>query len=91
MEEMTTNTAAAGTGLPELERKSRTRMEREARELAIYEERKKLIAVKDQNRTNVNVFLMQRYGINNTVTLYRICNRVEKRLKEAKRQRRAQS
>lgn len=89
MEEMTINTAAE---FPGLEAKTDLQREKEGRELAIYEDREKMLAIEGQSRTNVNAYLMRRYGIHSVGTIYSICARVQKRLDaEKKRQRRARS
>lgn len=88
MEEMTINTA---TEFPGLETKTDLQKAKEERELAIYEDREKMLAIKGQSRTNVIAYLVQKYGYSN-VSIYRICARVQKRLDaEKRRQRRAQS
>lgn len=53
--------------------------EKEARELAIYNEYQKLIAEPGAQATAVNDFIMKKYGIHAPSTLYTIRKRVEMR------------
>ena len=82
MEEMTINTA---TEYPGLETKTDLQRAKEERELAIYEDREKMLAIEGQSRTNVIAYLMQRYGIHSAGTIYCICARVQKRLDAEKK------
>ena len=53
---------------------------REARDLAIYNEYNALAANPEQSREELNRYLMEKYGIHSTGTLYLIRRRVENRL-----------
>lgn len=55
--------------------------EREARDLAIYNEYNSLMTVEGQSRTVVTEHLMKKYGIHSQGTIYLIRRRVEERLK----------
>ena len=55
--------------------------EKEARELAIYNEYQRLISEPGAQATAVNDFLMKKHGIHAPSTLYTIRKRVEMRLK----------
>lgn len=57
-------------------------VEKEARELAIYNEYNELIAQPGAMSTAVNEHLMKKYGIHAKSTIWFIRNRVERRLKE---------
>lgn len=55
--------------------------EREARDLAIYNEYNSLMTVEGQSKTVVTERLMKKYGIHSQGTIYLIRRRVEERLK----------
>ena len=55
--------------------------EREARDLAIYNEYNSLMTVEGQSKTVVTEHLMKKYGIHSQGTIYLIRRRVEERLK----------
>lgn len=55
--------------------------EREARDLAIYNEYNSLMTVGGQSKTVVTEHLMKKYGIHSQGTIYLIRRRVEERLK----------
>lgn len=55
--------------------------EREARDLAIYNEYNSLMTVEGQSKTVVTEHLMNKYGIHSQGTIYLIRRRVEERLK----------
>lgn len=55
--------------------------EREARDLAIYNEYNELMSVKGQSKTLVMEHLMKKYGVHSIGTIYVIRRRVEERLK----------
>lgn len=55
--------------------------EREARDLAIYNEYNSLMTVEGQSKTVVTEHLMKKYGIHSRGTIYLIRRRVEERLK----------
>lgn len=61
--------------------KTECQVEREKRDLAIYDEWNKLVAVEGQSRTLVTEHLMKKYGIHSVGTIYIIRKRVESRLK----------
>ena len=56
--------------------------EREARDLAIYNEYNELITAKGQSKMLVMEHLMDKYGIHSIGTIYIILRRVDERLKE---------
>lgn len=58
--------------------------EREARDLAIYNEYNALIAVEGQSKTLVTEHLMKKYDIHSAGTIYLIRRRVEKKLEAQK-------
>lgn len=58
--------------------------EREARDLAIYNDWCAMTAVEGQSKTRVTEFLMQKYGIHSQGTIWAIRRRVEETLKEQK-------
>ena len=55
--------------------------EREARDLAIYNEYNDLMTVEGQSKTVVTEHLMKKYGIHSQGTIYLIRRRVEEKLK----------
>lgn len=55
--------------------------EREARDLAIYNEYNKLVSVKGQSKTLVTEHLMKKYGIHSQGTIYIIRRRIDAKLK----------
>lgn len=55
--------------------------EREARDMAIYNEYNELMTVAGQSKTVVTEHLMKKYGIHSYGTIYLIRKRVEKKLK----------
>lgn len=57
------------------------RVEKEAKELAIYNDYKELMSVQGQSATAVTEHLMEKYGIHSASTIYEIRKRVEARLK----------
>lgn len=57
-------------------------IEREQRDLAIYNEYNELMAIEGQSKTRVNEHLMKKYGLHSTGTIYVIRQRVEKQLKK---------
>lgn len=62
--------------------KTQCQEEREARDLAIYNEYNELMSVKGQSKTLVMEHLMKKYGIHSIGTIYVIRRRVEERLKK---------
>lgn len=61
--------------------KTSCQTEREARDLAIYNEYNSLMTVEGQSKTVVTEHLMKKYGIHSQGTIYLIRRRVEERLK----------
>lgn len=66
---------------PQLRKKTVLQEEREARDLAVFKEYNDLVSIDGQSRTEVNKYLMQKYDIHSTGTLYVILKRVEERKK----------
>ena len=62
-------------------RKTPFQGERDARDLAIYNEWNKLAADPEQSRVEINNYLMMKYCIHSTGTIYQIRKRVETMLK----------
>lgn len=60
--------------------KTQFRVEKEAKELAIYNEYNELMKAEGQSRTAVTSFLMQKHGIHSQSTIYEIRKKVEERL-----------
>lgn len=54
---------------------------RAARDLAIFNEYNELASVKGQSKTQINKYLMEKYDLHSTGTVYAIRKRVEERLK----------
>ncbi len=54
--------------------------EREAKDLAIYNDYNELMKVPGQSATRVTAHLMEKYGIHSASTIYEIRKRVENRL-----------
>lgn len=65
-----------------LKQKTALQEEREARDLAIYNEYNALVSDPNQSRTQANQYLMEKYGLHSTGTVYCIRKRVEERLNE---------
>lgn len=63
----------------QLRKKTALQEEREARDLAVFKEYSSLISVEGQSKTEVNKYLMQKYNIHSTGTLYVILKRAEER------------
>lgn len=63
-----------------LRTKTTLQEEREARDLAIYNEYNKLAANPDQSKVALNEYIMQKYGIHSTGTLYLIRKKVAERI-----------
>lgn len=57
------------------------RVEKEAKELAVYNDYKELMTVQGQSATAVTEHLMAKYGIHSASTIYEIRKRVEARIK----------
>ena len=55
---------------------------RAARDLAIFNEYNELASVKGQSKTQINKYLMEKYDLHYTGTVYSIRKRVEERLKK---------
>lgn len=62
--------------------KTQFQLEKEAKELAVYNEHKKLMAQPGAMATAVDEILMRKYGIYSKSTIWFIRKRVEKRLKK---------
>lgn len=62
--------------------KTKFRLKKEARELAIYNEYNELMAQPEAMATAVDKYLTQKYGFGSKSTIWSIRKRVEKRLKE---------
>lgn len=60
--------------------KTQCQTEREARDMALYNEYNELMSVKGQSKTVVMEHLMNKYGIHSVGTIYIIRRRVEERL-----------
>lgn len=71
---------------PTLSEKTPLQREREARDLAIYNEYNELAANPNQSRVALNEYIMEKYGIHSTGTLYLIRKRVEERLNTQKQE-----
>ena len=61
--------------------KTDCKMAREEKELAIYKEYQRLIAVRGAMKSAVDTFLMKKYGIFAKSTIWAIRQRVERRMK----------
>jgi hypothetical protein len=59
------------------------RQMKEAKELAIYNERKELLSQPGAMATAVDAILKAKYNIHSASTIWFVCKRVEKRLAEA--------
>lgn len=70
------------TTTPQLKKTTDLQDERAARDLAIYNEYNALAAVKGQSKTQITKYLMEKYNIHSTGTIYTIRKKVEERLKE---------
>ena len=62
--------------------KTQCQLERETRDLAIYNEYNELTSLEGQSKTLVMEHLMKKYNIHSIGTIYTIRSRVEKRLKK---------
>jgi hypothetical protein len=60
--------------------KTKWRLEKEAKELAVYNERQELIRKPGAMATAVDAYLADKYGFGAQSTVWFICKRVEKRL-----------
>ncbi len=69
------------TATPLLKKTTDLQDERNARDLAIYNEYNALAAIDGQSKTQINKFLMEKYNLHSNGTLYAIRKRVEERLK----------
>lgn len=70
---------------PKLLKKTDAQEEREARDLAVYNEYNVLAADPQQSRTKLNQYLMEKYKFRSTGTLYVILKRVKARLEEGEK------
>lgn len=73
------------TTQPKLRMKTPLQEEREARDLAIYEEYNVLAANPQQSRVALNEYFMGKYNIRSTGTLYTILKRVRTKLQEGEK------
>ena len=60
-----------------LQKKTYHQKRREERDRAIIKEYNRLVSIKGQSKTEVNKYLMGKYGIYSTSTLYAILKRAE--------------
>ena len=67
---------------PLLKKATELQEARAARDRAIYDEYNALAAVPGQSKTQINKYLMEKYDLHSTGTLYTIRKRVEDRIKE---------
>lgn len=65
---------------PTLREKTKLQEKRAARDLAIYNEYNALAANPEQSKEELNKYLMEKYDLHSTGTLYTIRKRVEQRL-----------
>lgn len=70
---------------PRLRVKTRLQEEREARDIAIYEEYHKLAANPKQSRVALNQYFMEKYDLRSTGTLYTILKRVKAKMEEGEK------
>lgn len=59
--------------------KTQCQMEREERDLAVYNDYHSIMAVEGQSKTAAHEYLCKKYGIHSQGTIYVILRRVEKR------------
>lgn len=62
--------------------RTQCQIEREERDLAVYNEYQKLMEVEGQSKVASHEYLCKKYGIHSQGTIYVILRRVEKRLKK---------
>ena len=74
------------TTKPTLRMKTKLQEKRQARDLAIYNEYNALAANPEQSKEELNKYLMEKYDIHSTGTLYLIRKRVEERLNAQKQE-----
>ncbi len=74
------------TTTPTLRVKTVLQEKREARDLAIYNEYNALASNPEQSKEELNRYLMEKYNIHSTATLYLIRKRVEERLNAQKQE-----
>ncbi|MBD5240485.1 MAG: hypothetical protein HDS59_00130 [Barnesiella sp.] len=67
---------------PRLKKTTDLQDERAARELAIFTEYNELAAIDGQSRTQINKYLMEKYDIHSSGTIYEIRKRVALRLQK---------
>lgn len=68
------------TATPRIKKTTDLQDRRAARDLAIFNEYNALAAVEGQSKTQINKYLMEKYDINSTGTLYAIRKRVEEQI-----------
>lgn len=73
------------TATPSLRVKTPLQEKREARDLAIYNEYNALASNPEQSKDELNKYLMEKYDIHSTGTIYVIRQRVEARLRAERR------
>lgn len=69
------------TTIPLLKKTTELQEARAARDRAIYDEYNALAVVPGQSKTQINKYLMEKYDLHSTGTLYMIRKRVEERIK----------
>lgn len=62
--------------------RTQCQIEREERDLAVYNEYQKLMEVEGQSKVASHEYLCKKYGIHSQGTIYVILRRVEKRFKK---------
>lgn len=62
--------------------RTQCQIEREERDLAVYNEYQKLMEVEGQSKVASHEYLCKKYGIHSQGTIYVILRRVEKRLRK---------
>lgn len=67
--------------IPQLKKTTDLQDARAARDLAIFKEWNALAEIKGQSKTQINKYLMEKYDLHSTGTLYAIRKRVEERIK----------
>lgn len=71
---------------PLLKKTTDLQAERASRDLAIFNEYNALVAVEGQSRTEVNKYLMRKYDLHSTGTVYTIIKRVKERINHQKQE-----
>ena len=68
------------TTTPQLKKTTDLQAERATRDLAIYNEYNALAAVEGQSKTQITKYLMEKYNIHSSGTIYAIRKKVEERM-----------